>query len=170
MSAESAFKNLPLFVLRPVPVPLYRPFLRRIVRRVMRRHPNLFNRLGGSAGKMILVNPVNMPVVFLLEPCRENPRVTAFRHADDLQYDASVTGSLLTLLRMVDGRIDGDAVFFTRDLVIDGDTEAVVALRNALDDVEGSVADDIAACFGLPGRLALSVMRRMDARQQQEAA
>lgn len=63
---------------------------------------------------------------------------------------------------MVDGRYDGDALFFTRDLRVEGDTEAIVCLRNALDDVEGSVADDIAAFFGLPGRKFLEIARRME--------
>lgn len=53
------------------------------------------------------------------------------------------------------------ALFFTRELVIEGDTEAAVCLRNALDDLDGSIADDIADMFGPPGRAALALLRRV---------
>lgn len=67
----------------------------------------------------------------------------------------------MTLLGMIDGRYDGDALFFTRDLCVEGDTEAVVCLRNALDDVDGSIADDVASFFGATGQRFLKVARRM---------
>ena len=67
-----------------------------------------------------------------------------------------------TLLDMIDGSLDGDAMFFSRDLKVTGDTEAVVALRNALDDFEGSALDSVIGSFGLlaaPASLALSGLR-----------
>ena len=67
----------------------------------------------------------------------------------------------MTLLGMIDGRYDGDALFFTRDLIVEGDTEAVVCLRNAVDDVEGSVADDVATFFGAAGKRILKIARGM---------
>lgn len=163
-------KKLPLLLLRPAPALFYRPVLHRIVKRVTRLHPGIFARLGDNSHKTILINPTNLPVVFLVKPHPDNPSVRAYKDVRHLQFDASITGSLLTLLRMMDGRIDGDAVFFTRDLIIDGDTEAVVALRNALDDVEGSIADDIAACFGPAGKTALRLLRRIDEKQNEGAA
>jgi len=63
-------------------------------------------------------------------------------------------------LQLVDADADGDALFFSRDLVISGNTEAVVTLRNALDDVDGSIAEDVADMFGPPGRFALGYLRR----------
>jgi predicted lipid carrier protein YhbT len=65
---------------------------------------------------------------------------------------------------MVDTSLDGDALFFTRELRVSGDVEAVVALRNALDDCDGSVLDSIASAFGPfsgPAGLALSTLRVM---------
>lgn len=167
MIRSAILKNLPLLLLRPAPALFYRPVLRQIVRRVTCLHPGIFSRLGEASRKTILINPTNMPVVFLVKPRPEHPSVHAYKNAKYLHFDASITGSLLTLLRMMDGRIDGDAVFFTRDLLIDGDTEAIVSLRNALDDVEGSIADDIAACFGPAGKAALHLMRRIDLKQSE---
>jgi O2-independent ubiquinone biosynthesis accessory factor UbiT len=68
---------------------------------------------------------------------------------------------------MIDGSQDGDALFFTRDLRVSGDTEAVVALRNALDDFEGSALDSVVGSFGPlagPAALAVSAMRTMQAK------
>jgi len=167
MIQSMMLKNLPHLLLRPAPALFYRPVLSRIVKRIVRLHPGIFLRLGHNSHKTILINPTNLPVVFLVKPHPEKPSVRAYKNPHHLTYDASITGSLLTLLRMMDGRLDGDAVFFTRDLTIDGDTEAIVALRNALDDVDGSIADDIAACFGFAGQAALNLMRRIDLKQRE---
>jgi predicted lipid carrier protein YhbT len=39
-------------------------------------------------------------------------------------------------MQLLEGKLDGDALFFSRDLVVDGDTEAVVMLRNIIDGAE----------------------------------
>ncbi|AGH97674.1 hypothetical protein A11S_851 [Micavibrio aeruginosavorus EPB] len=62
---------------------------------------------------------------------------------------------------MIDGRYDGDALFFSRDIYIEGDTEAVVCLRNALDDIDGNIADYVAHFFGKPGKKILNIARKV---------
>jgi predicted lipid carrier protein YhbT len=47
-----------------------------------------------------------------------------------------VRGPILALLGILDGTFDGDALFFHRTISITGRTEAVVALRNAIEDAE----------------------------------
>jgi predicted lipid carrier protein YhbT len=155
------FQDLPLRVLAPLPLPLLQPALWRIVTRTALCRPELFDRLGPHKTKTYLIDPLNMPFVFLLSPDPEKLRLRACRRSQTIVHDARIAGTFLTLLDMVDGRLDGDALFFTRDLIIEGDTEAVVVLRNALDDLEGSIADDIAAAFGFPARIALAALRRM---------
>ena len=73
---------------------------------------------------------------------------------------AAIRGRFLLLLELVDAEQDGDAAFFSRDLEVSGDTEAVVRLRNALDDIDGSLAEETAAMFGAPGRAMLARLRR----------
>lgn len=153
--------NIPKVVLRPVPLFLYQPMLKRVVRQIAEAHPDLFSRLGDNAYKAFLIDPTNMPFVLLLHPDPDVPRLRAYRSELGLDYDASITGTFLTLLNMVDGLIDGDAIFFTRDLVVEGDIEAVVALRNALDNIDGSIADEIADIYGAAGRSALSLLRKV---------
>ena len=144
-----------------MPLPLLQPFLKRIVSHAAQKRPELFSRLGGHRHKIFLIDPVNMPFVLLLIPDGGNPRLWAKRRPGNIPHDARIAGTFLTLLDIIDGRLDGDALFFTRDLKIEGDTEAVVCLRNALDDLEGSIMDDIAGVFGPVGRSALSIIRRI---------
>jgi predicted lipid carrier protein YhbT len=63
---------------------------------------------------------------------------------------------------MIEGTADGDALFFTRHLRVTGDTQAVVTLRNALDDLEGNLVETILSGLGplqRPAAFALSAMR-----------
>ncbi len=52
------------------------------------------------------------------------------------------------LVDLLEGRIDGDAVFFARGLTVEGDMAAVVALRNAVDSAEIDLAEDVLALLG----------------------
>jgi len=155
------FKEIPGKLLRPLPIAFYQPILRRIARYIAEKHPGLFARLGDDVHKAFLINPTNMPFVLLLEPNPDFVSLEAYRSADGLDYDASITGSFLNLLRMIDGELDGDALFFSRDLKVEGDTEAIVRLRNAMDDIDGSVASDIADMFGPVGRALLQRLRTL---------
>lgn len=155
------FRDLPGRLVAPVPLPIFQPLARRIVRKAVRSRPELFRRLGVHKSKRYLIDPINMPFVFLLCPDPDRPSLRLYRRSAAPEYDARIAGTFLTLLEMVDGKTDGDALFFSRDLSIEGDTEAVVVLRNALDDLEGRITDDLAAFFGPPGRMALSVLRKI---------
>jgi predicted lipid carrier protein YhbT len=135
--------------------------LGRIVRRIAALRPEIFGRIGPHTAKCFVIDPEDMPFVLVLHPDPASPRLRAARRSNLPAHDARIAGSFLTLLAVADGRLDGDALFFTRELVIEGDTEAAVCLRNALDDLEGSIADDIAAMFGPPGRVALALLRRV---------
>lgn len=128
------------------PLLLLQPLLGRLVAQVAQREPELFSRLGASAARRFLIDPSNLPFVLLLEPAV--PRLTACQRDPLPAHDAVIAGSFLNLFDMIDGTLDGDALFFSRDLRVSGDTEAVVALRNALDDIDGSVLDKGAQAFG----------------------
>lgn len=154
----------PRIVLAPVPLFVFQPLLHRIASSVVRRRPGLFERLGPHGTKRFLIDPVNLPFALSLQPDSSNVSLRAVRRRNAGRHDARIAGTFLTLLDMVDGRLDGDALFFSRDLQVTGDTEAVVSLRNALDDLEGSIADDVAAVFGPAGRFALARLRALGSR------
>ena len=82
---------------------------------------------------------------------------------------ATIRGPLLTLIQLLEGKLDGDALFFSRELVIEGDTTAVVTLRNAIDGAGIDVLDDILSVLGPlawpAGRIvggAAAILARMD--------
>lgn len=150
--------------LPPLPLFVLQPLLGRIVRRVARDNPSLFNRLGPHRAARFVIDPLGLPFGLLLVPNPDALVFCAFDRRSEPASDARIGGRFLDLMGLLDGGADGDALFFSRDLDVSGNTEAVVCLRNALDDVEGSIAESVAGMFGPPGRAALSGLRRMAAR------
>ncbi len=163
---RALLRDLPRRFLAPLPLAPLQPVLRRVVEHLASSHRELFGRLGSHAGKRFLIDPVNLPFVLVLRPDPEHPQLVARRRLPVPLHDAAISGSFGALFAMIDGRLDGDALFFSRDLMISGATEAVVALRNALDDLDENVVDNLAAAFGplsAPARLAASVLRVLTA-------
>ncbi len=144
-----------------LPLPFVNLVLGRLVRSIGTARPEIFNRLEGHHHKWFLIDPLDLPFALCLRPDPRRPQLKAYRRHCLPGASSRIAGSFLTLLGMIDGRYDGDALFFTRDLRIEGDTEAVVCLRNALDDMDGSIADDVAGFFGRPGRRFLKITRRL---------
>lgn len=155
-------QNMPLRLLALVPLALLQPVLGHIATHVAKSHPTLFARLGSHTSKRFLIDPTDLPFVLVLIPDAAKPHLKPYRRHEYPRHDASIAGTFFDLLDMIAGTLDGDALFFARGLRVSGDTEAVVALRNALDDVDGDVADTILSAFGPlsgPAALALSALR-----------
>ncbi len=149
---------------------LLAPLLGRVVKSLSRKHPAIFERLGPHTKTGYIIDPTNLPFALFLQPDPERPVLRAVARRALPTHEALIRGSFDTLFELIDADADGDAVFFSRDLIIEGNTEAVVSLRNALDDVDGSIAADTADLFGPPGRLALGFLRsRADARSQRSS-
>lgn len=150
-------KNLATRLIGTLPLPLIQPALTRIVRRIAATHREIFDRLGPYREATYVIEPTDMPFLLVLRPDPDRPQLRAARRGAAPVHDAHIAGDFLTLFELIDA--DGDALFFSRDLVVSGDTEAVVRLRNALDDVEGSIATHAAGLFGPPGRFVLARLR-----------
>jgi len=148
----------PLPLLRFLPLPLLQPILTLIGTQVAKAQPDVFLRLGPHAQKSFVIDPTDLPFVLVLQPKPNAPSLSAWRRADAPRSHARIAGSFLNLFDLIDGALDGDALFFSRKLRVTGDTEAVVALRNALDDVDGGVVESIIRAFGpLSGIAAMTV-------------
>ena len=119
-----------------------------VVRGVAKRQAGVFERLGHHAASTYLIDPVNLPIVLVLKPDPQSPQLRACWRRTAPKADCRITGSFLTLLALVDGRRDGDALFFSRDLMVTGDIDAVVTLRNALDDLDVTLVEDIIDAAG----------------------
>lgn len=118
-----------------------------------RRHPGLFERLAELDGAEVLIDPTDMPLCLTLR-LGPSPRLRLVRRDAAPPCTAAVRGRFAVLLDLLEGRIDGDALFFSRDLAVEGDTETVVALRNAVDAEDMDLLADLAALPGPLGRLA----------------
>ena len=100
--------------------------------RLPRSRPRLFQRLGEHASKTVLIDPTDLPIVFRAFARPANGRGSrSSRRGVPVNATARIAGPLAALIGLVHGAYDGDALFFSRDLVIEGDTELVLALRNA---------------------------------------
>lgn len=143
----------------PLPLFLLQPVLTFVVQKVASDNPSVFNRLGVHQKSRFLIDAYGLPFLLLLRPDPEDLLFRAFPRRARPQSDAYIGGRFLDLFGLVDGGEDGDALFFSRDLDVTGNTEAVVCLRNALDDVDGSIAAAVAGLFGPPGRAALTMLR-----------
>ncbi|MCB1495370.1 MAG: SCP2 sterol-binding domain-containing protein [Bauldia sp.] len=146
---------------------LIQPLLSRVVRRIADRHPSLFARLGPHQSTDFLIDPVELPFALHLRPDPKALVLRAVPRAAAPQAGAIIRGRFMLLLELIDSQVDGDAAFFSRHLEVSGDAEAVVRLRNALDDVDGSVAEETAEMFGPPGRSVLTALRRAYPNQSQ---
>lgn len=137
------------FALRPIPTALLQPFLGRAMGVMHRRHRDVFGRLESLRDTVFLIEPVDLPFRFLLRPAAPRPVLRIVAEGKDVgNPSAIIRGPLLTLIDLMEGRLDGDAMFFTRDLVIEGDTEAVLTLRNAVDSGEINLLEDMLASLG----------------------
>ena len=171
MSSSASIPLIPAAVglgLRPLPLGPLALATDMIARSVARTHAGMFGRLREHANKRFLIDPTDLPFVFILTPAVDNPSVAVSRSSEGLPYDARIAGPIAALIGLVHGAYDGDALFFSRDLVIEGDVEAVLALRNALDDAELDLVVEAATAMGplatpaqQVGRLAISWLEWM---------
>lgn len=129
---------------------------------VTRRHRALVERLLDSlAGKTFFIDPEDLPFGFVLRPEPQRLRLDVVGRRTTPRCDASIRGPLRSLIDLVEGRVDGDALFFSRKLHISGDTEAVVALRNIVDGAEVDLVSDFASAFGMISAPVERILRRI---------
>lgn len=122
---------------------------RRTLHAVTDRHPELFDRLGEYATCRYLIDVKDTPFILLLLP--EKRGIHLHRRSEKVRGEATIRGSFMTLVRLAQGGGDGDALFFSRDIEISGNTEAVLALRNALDDSSLDILHDSLDALGFWG-------------------
>lgn len=118
---------------------------------VQQRHPALLRRLDGHVSKRFAFLATDLSLAFIVSPAAGSIRVlraTALHRTGLRAPHATVSGPLPVLLSLLEGSTDGDAEFFARALTVEGDMEAVLALRNALDDAGIDLPTDLGALAG----------------------
>jgi predicted lipid carrier protein YhbT len=151
------------------PLPLFplQFILSRMVKGIAKRRPEFFARLGPHIDSSYAIDVTELPVVLLLKPNPRNPEMTAHRRSEKIASDASIAGPFMDLFKVLDGRGDSDAMFFSGNIKVSGNTEAAVCLRYALDDLDGSVIEDLLHMGGpalMPAHLLLQKLRRLEMR------
>ncbi|MBL8903195.1 MAG: SCP2 sterol-binding domain-containing protein [Rhizobiales bacterium] len=168
--AEENLKDLKLPVvigklLAPLPLFPLQFILSRMVKGITQRRPEFFARLGPHIGSSYALDVTELPFVLLLKPNPQKPEMTAHRRSEKIASDASISGPFMDLFKVLDGRGDSDAMFFSGNIKVSGNTEAAVCLRYALDDLEGSVIEDLLHMGGpvlMPAHLLLQRLRRLE--------
>lgn len=144
-------------VLRPLPAAALRPLLRTASHAIERRHPDAFARLGVLDGTLIVIDPVDLPFCLAIAFTAAGHDLRIAEADDRAAAAATIRGPLLALIDLMEGRLDGDAMFFSRELVIEGDIDAVLMLRNTLDGANIDVIGDLASGLGPFARPALAL-------------
>jgi len=129
-----------------------------------RNHPQLFSVLAEQRQTRILVELTDPPRRFLLQYGGGAPSLRVADDAGDMTADAELRGGLAALMALLEARVDGDALFFNRELTLTGDTAAVVTLRNILDRETISVLDEASSLFGPARRMARAAILNWERR------
>lgn len=126
--------------------------------RIRRQHPGIIERLGPHAEAVIAIAPSDVPLLFRVQAAADPP-VLVLRPRATVAAQARITAPLAALFSMLEGKLDGDAMFFARDITIEGDTSAILALRNALDAAEIDLSHEASGLLGPFAPLAEPPMR-----------
>ncbi|MDA8051589.1 MAG: SCP2 sterol-binding domain-containing protein [Rhodospirillales bacterium] len=131
-----------------------------LLRGIGRRHPRLFRDLASLPPARILIAPTDLPHRFLLTLGGGPPRLSLAAATES--FTASLKGRFAALIDLLEGRLDGDTLFFSRALTLTGDTAAVVGLRNTLDRETIDLLSEAAALFGPFAAPARAAARRLE--------
>ncbi|WP_135079199.1 SCP2 sterol-binding domain-containing protein [Terasakiella sp. SH-1] len=139
----------------PLPHKALQPLLNLAIKQMHTLHPDVFERMTSVNSPRFLIDPVDLPFSFIMDTHPDCPSleiIQDFQNEEELYVQANVRGPLVLLIALLEGKIDGDALFFSRDLIVEGDTEAVLALRNAVDGADINVHNDLLSLFGPLGK------------------
>lgn len=149
--AHPSFLDLPWpgRLLQPLPLwPLQR-LASIAMQGLVRRHQESFTRLRVLGDSCFLIVPTDYPFVMAIWPGLDKPRLALVSRSKKApEAVALIRGTMASFLVLLEGRADGDALFFSRELSIDGDIAAVLCLRNAIDGAEIDFLRDICGSCG----------------------
>jgi predicted lipid carrier protein YhbT len=149
-------------LLRTVPTVLLRPLADAAMAVMVRRHRDLFASLAPLSGTTFLIEPTDIPLRFVLHLSTGGVTLTPLSRAGAVPpTTVTVRAPFTVLIELLEGRRDADALFFTRDLAIEGDTEAALFLRNAIEAADIDVETDLTAGFGPFAPIVRAAWRRV---------
>ena len=114
------------------------------------KHPRVIKKMSQfSPSRMVLV-PLDMPFDFFVEFSNESLQINIIDKNTYLGKNLTkITASIDVFVKMLEGNLDGDALFFSRKLIIEGETTIIVALRNILEAENVNIKNDIKKSLGI---------------------
>jgi predicted lipid carrier protein YhbT len=135
LKPQDALLGLARLGARILPLQLADMALQRLSQGIIDAHPELVGRMGPHMSATFLIDPLDLPIQFCVRLDSQTP-IICHRRPTSCAWDARIAGPIATLLAMIHSRFDGDALFFSRKITIEGDTDAILAMRNAIDAAE----------------------------------
>jgi predicted lipid carrier protein YhbT len=132
-----------------------------VLMRMRTRYPRLFKNLEQLPPAKVYIEPIDLSHRFILEIGQAPVLIRVVKECSS-SVDAHISGSLESLVAMLEGKVDGDTLFFSRDITITGNTAVVVALRNTLDREEINILDSIISLCGPFANSAKNVITSLD--------
>lgn len=123
------------------------------------RHRAVFERVTERETFALLIAPTDLDLQFYLKIDPDRPELRPVKNTENTEpVAARISGPLPALLELLQGQSDGDALFFSRTLRIEGRTDLVVALRNALDGEEIDLRAAVQDSFGMARPVARTLL------------
>ncbi len=133
-------------IFKQFPLKVIQPFLEKSIKIIQDKHPSIFNRLSEEEIDFV-IDAIDLPFMFYLKISKSSPILKAIKKTEKPYPSATIKGTLINLLRLFEGKVDGDAMFFSKELTIEGSTATTVALRNAIDGEDMSILNDLSEIF-----------------------
>jgi len=126
----------------------------RFTKQMVKNHPSIVERLQHIEGTHFLICPTDLPhgVSLTVGNLNLDAKLADDRNSD--APDVTIMGPFMLLLSMLDGTQDGDALFFSRNITVEGNTEALLTLRNAIDSDDVDLKEEILSSFGFMRKVA----------------
>lgn len=120
----------------------------------VKQHPRVISKMAKFTPCRMVLIPIDMPFCFFVEFTPDDLNINIIDNnafsGDNL---TCIKSSLELFVKMLEGNLDGDALFFSRKLSIEGDTTSIVALRNILEAESINIKDDIEETLGVFSKL-----------------
>ncbi|WP_417462584.1 ubiquinone anaerobic biosynthesis accessory factor UbiT [Kordiimonas sp.] len=132
-------RNIGLFagrVLAALPATPLDLALQAVVDRITSSHPDAFSRLHLTPGTLYRIAATDVGIAFMVIANPGGFRVKTAPASHPARAHVSIEAPISALIALLEGKSDGDALFFARNIQVTGDTEALLMLRNAIDSVE----------------------------------
>ena len=108
----------------------------------------MFERLSGLGGPVFLIDPIDLPLIFVLKVDARAPNLRCVANGDGVAAAAAAIRGPCLPSSISEERIDSNALLSTRELTIEGNAETVVVLHDPVDGAEIQVGSALASLLG----------------------